>query len=345
VFVHALEELQMPSSRLRRRRPQGFTLIELLVVIAIIAILIALLLPAVQQAREAARRTQCRNNLKQIGLAVHNYLDAFNAFPPGYIAAVPDHNVKGAFVFLLPYIDQAPLFNTIDQSIPLMNGRPYPAAPLAANVNAARQVISGFMCPSCPVTQLNDYAYPAGAFGGGFPAATMTWTGARTDYCGTTGVLGVYAGIAYAGNAGGDREGAFRAAGVNGECARIRDVTDGTSNTFMIGERTGGSTIFFKTTPQPALTPTLGVTNGGSWPDALVFEHWLAGSLFDGTGSGGPCAINCNNLRGRNFHCFHTGGAHFLMCDGSVKFVNENISAQVFAGSITRKKGEVVSLD
>ena len=97
-------------ARLNRRSPSGFTLIELLVVIAIIAILIALLLPAVQQAREAARRTQCRNNLKQIGLAFHNYHDSYNAFPPGYFLAPPDPNTKSGYVHLLPYLDQAPLY-------------------------------------------------------------------------------------------------------------------------------------------------------------------------------------------------------------------------------------------
>ena len=96
------------------RRPRGFTLIELLVVIAIIAILVALLLPAVQQAREAARRTQCKNNLKQIVLATHNYHDVANMFPPGYIVNPPNHVTRSAFTMLLPYIEQANLYNQID---------------------------------------------------------------------------------------------------------------------------------------------------------------------------------------------------------------------------------------
>ena len=106
-----------------RVRSRGFTLIELLVVIAIIAVLIALLLPAVQQAREAARRSQCKNNLKQLGLAFHNYHDTANCFPPGYflILAIPqtDQHVKGGNVHLLPYIDQAPVYNQLDQNVPL----------------------------------------------------------------------------------------------------------------------------------------------------------------------------------------------------------------------------------
>jgi len=105
----------MSKHRLRR----GFTLIELLVVIAIIAILIALLLPAVQQAREAARRTQCKNHLKQIGLAIHNYHDTHNTFPPGYIARIPqnitssERGLYGWGAFVLPYMDQAPLYNLL----------------------------------------------------------------------------------------------------------------------------------------------------------------------------------------------------------------------------------------
>jgi prepilin-type processing-associated H-X9-DG protein len=133
----------------------------------------------------------------------------------------------------------------------------------------------------------------------------------------------------------------------------MRDLTDGTSNTFMLGERTGGISLYLKT--RAATAADLGVpaatfqglqwTNGGSWPDALVFEHWLQGSLYDGRGNGGPCAVNCTNIRGNGFHSFHAGGAHFLMADGSVKFVGENISQFVFAAHITRKKGEQATLD
>jgi prepilin-type processing-associated H-X9-DG protein len=170
----------------------------------------------------------------------------------------------------------------------------------------------------------------------------------RADYCVTTGVLGVYANIAYNNNAGGSREGALRPAGPSssGDAhSRMRDLTDGASNTFLLGERTGGNTIYFKLAPQPSLPAVIRDTNGGAWGDILLGEHWIAGSLYDGTGSGGPCAINCTNLRGRGYHCFHTGGAHFLMADGAVKFVSENVAANVFAGAITRKKGETTTLD
>ncbi len=133
----------------RKNRSRGFTLIELLVVIAIIAILIALLLPAVQQAREAARRTQCKNNLKNIALAFHNYHDTFDIFPPGYIAVIPNHSTRSAFTLLLPYIEQANLYNSIDSSTPMFNGPTgYNAAILAQNVAAAATILTIFNCPS-----------------------------------------------------------------------------------------------------------------------------------------------------------------------------------------------------
>lgn len=333
----------MKSVSLIRRRTHGFTLIELLVVIAIIAILIALLLPAVQQAREAARRTQCKNNLKNIALAFHNYHDTYNLFPPGYIAAIPDHNTRSALTLILPYIEQANLYNSIDPHVPMFMGPGgYNPTVQQANTNAAAQVLTVFLCPSNIANPTDDYMYPAGAFGGGFPAANCVWKGGRTDYGGTSGVRGVFGNLAYNNNQGGDREGALRAAGPGGSNSNFRDFTDGTSNTFLVGERTGGSKLYYKKQVQSALPAVLGLTNGGSWSDAIAFEHWLQGSLYNGSGNGGPCAINCTNIRGNGFHSFHDGGAQFAMADGAVRFISENIAQSTFAGLITRKKGEVL---
>ncbi|MEY3457861.1 MAG: hypothetical protein RL215_1018 [Planctomycetota bacterium] len=329
--------------RSRNRTPRGFTLIELLVVIAIIAILVALLLPAVQQAREAARRTQCKNNLKQLALATHNYHDVANMFPPAYIFVPPNHSTRSALTMLLPYIEQANLYQQIDSSIPMFNGPAgYDPVKLATNVAAAATVIPAFLCPSSVGPQTDDYLYPAGAIVPGvFPAANCTWKGGRTDYGGTTGVRGVFANLAYNNNAGGDREGSLVAAAPGGSSSRMRDLTDGTSNTFMFGERTGGVRIYYKNQQAIGLPAVLGQTNGGSWADALAFEHWIQGSLFDGTGNGGPCPM-CTNMRGNGFHSFHTGGCQFAMCDGSVRFVSENVASSIFAALITRKKGEIV---
>lgn len=332
--------------RLTGHRRRGFTLIELLVVIAIIAILIALLLPAVQQAREAARRTQCRNNLKQLGLAIHNYHDNFNMFPPAYILAPPDLNFQPLAIFLLPYMDQAPLYNQYNSTMPAFSPPLiYPAATMAQNVQVTKTPLVVWRCPSTPLADTFTYVWPANAFGAGLPPANLTFEGARADYSVTTGINGTFANIAYAGNTGGDREGALVATGPGSTNSRMRDLIDGTSNTFLLGERTGGNTIYYRNQPQPSLPAALRDTNGGAWGDILLGEHWVAGSLADGTGSGGPCPINCTNLRSRGFHCFHTGGAHFLMGDGGVKFVSENVAAQTFAAAVTRKKGETTNLE
>ena len=319
---------------------RGFTLIELLVVIAIIAILIALLLPAVQQAREAARRTQCKNNLKQLALAVHNYHDAVGCFPFGYTFAPPNHVTRNTFTMILPYIEQGSLYQSIDHNVPMFNGPTgYNATVQANNVALAATVIPAFLCASSIGKPTDDYLYPARAFPGGWPSTNCTWKGGRTDYGGTTGVLGVFGNLAYNNNPGGDRNGVFRQAGIGGSKSGMRDITDGTSNTFLFGERTGGVTLYYKTKPA-ALPAILGQTNGGGWADALAFEHWLGGSLYDGTANGGPCGM-CTNIRGNGFHSFHTGGCQFAMADGSVRFVSENIAQSTFAGLITMGKGEI----
>ena len=153
---------------------RGFTLIELLVVIAIIAILIALLLPAVQQAREAARRTQCKNNLKQLALAMHNYHDTHNIFAPGYYVAPPSAVYRSAFTMMLPYIEQGNVYNLIDHSVPMMNGPTgYDATAQAQNVKMAATVIQAFLCPSSIGNTTDDYFYPANGFGPTVPPATF----------------------------------------------------------------------------------------------------------------------------------------------------------------------------
>jgi prepilin-type N-terminal cleavage/methylation domain-containing protein len=346
-----------------RLRQRGFTLIELLVVIAIIAVLIALLLPAVQQAREAARRTQCKNNLKQMGLAISNYNDVFQRFPNSYIARigvengglVVDQNVSGIGTKLLPYIDQAPLYNLYDPSVPITNVAGfYNPTSIANNLAVAATQLTAWKCPSCPAAALSTAVYPAGAFSGVFPPATWTIPMARGDYSVTSGILGGYAQLAYNGNAGGQRNGATGVATMGGVSMTYRDLIDGASNTTFFGERTGGTTIYVKQTPAPAPFQPYGPTNGVGWADVLIGEHWLAGSNQDGTqstvtvnggsGNGGPCAINCTNLRSVGFHSFHVGGCHFLMCDGAVRFVSENVSPVNLGGSITAGKGETASI-
>jgi prepilin-type N-terminal cleavage/methylation domain-containing protein len=330
---------------------RGFTLIELLVVIAIIAVLVALLLPAVQQAREAARRTQCKNNLKQIGLAFHNYHEALNTFPYAYLLTGPglnglpantplDANSWG--LMLLPYLDQAPLYNQFNCGIPPINEAVAfgdPAAVIASNIAVISTRLPVFGCPTTP-GGITIYAASVPSPLGG----NATWMAAQSDYTSTSGVFRNFAGIAYAnfpGGPSGNRDGALAP---DSKCP-IQNITDGTSNTWLVGERTGGSTIFFRGGMiAPAPFQAFGPSNGGGWGDFLNGENWLDGANYDGSynPNGGPCGMNCNNLRSNgSYYSFHVGGCQFLLCDGSVRFISENINQFTEAALITRAKGEI----
>ncbi len=227
---------------LRRR---GFTLIELLVVIAIIAILIALLLPAVQQAREAARRSQCKNNLKQLGLALHNYHDTHNNFPPATInpgcngcnSLIPGvvRNITAHLLLLLPYLDQAPLYNQIDFSQPVglaahssVTSRPSATA-AASNMTAIKgKHVSVFACPSDPGDEPGTNSDAADHY--------YTIDYHRTSY----GVIarswednGSNAALFWGSST---NTGSARSAFGHNGAAKMRDITDGTSNTILLCE-------------------------------------------------------------------------------------------------------------
>ncbi|MCA9126210.1 MAG: DUF1559 domain-containing protein [Planctomycetales bacterium] len=331
----------------------AFTLVELLVVIAIIGILVGLLLPAVQAAREAARRMQCSNNVKQMVLGMHNYESAYKSFPIAWWLDIPGgSNIQAANgntwgVAILPFLEQTNLYNQFDQRFPAMHN----LGPVhEANVEVIKTPLSFFKCPSSPYSI--SALYTGDATDAGLP---VTWTAAPSDYIATTGVLGAFARIAYAGNPGGNRHGALQVAGLYGSSrsGKIGSMTDGTSNTFLIGERTGGPDIYVGRTTSAALTSALIGLNGGGWGDMLNGENWIGGGLYassyDPTNPAaylqeGPCGINCTNIRGRSFHSFHTGGAHFGLGDGSVQFLSENTEAQIIAAMITREKGEVVQV-
>jgi prepilin-type N-terminal cleavage/methylation domain-containing protein/prepilin-type processing-associated H-X9-DG protein len=331
-----------------RHKRRGFTLIELLVVIAIIAVLVALLLPAVQQAREAARRSTCKNNLKQIGLAMHNYHEIAGTFPYAYMVNGANLDVNSWGTMILPQLDQGPLYNQYNCSVPPINEAPllgFPAAVVQANIAAISTYLPVFVCPSSP-SLAHTYVggLPANSAGPGLPPFNISWTAARSDYCNPSGVRATFAGLAYAnfpGGPSGNRDGVMAPNRRN----RISEVLDGSSNTFLVAERTGGATIYMKGGVAAGNPWALfGPSNGGGWGDFLNGEQWLEGSLYDGTlgPGGGPCGINCTTLAGGSWYSFHTGGCHFLMCDGAVRFINENINQFTLAGLITRKKGEVV---
>ena len=287
---------------------RGFTLIELLVVIAIIAVLIALLLPAVQQAREAARRTQCRNNLHQIALALHNYHDSNSCFPIGDMGRVSymlswapsSQGAPGCWpAAILPLIDEASLYNAINFS--RMARDP-------DNNTAKRQVLSQYLCPSNSNPQ------------------TMNVNGdaALLHYVGNGGFANQTDANAHYVPIHGSKNGVFYRGGI----VRIRDIRDGTSNTLLVGESGyAGYTLGYGTSQnywimgeemerRPCLSTASLAINAQAW-----------------VGTGNRC---------HPFGSEHEGGAFFAFCDGNVRFLSENIDTGTFRSLSTRANNELV---
>ena len=330
---------------------RGFTLIELLVVIAIIAVLIALLLPAVQQAREAARRAQCKNNLKQLGVALHNYHEAHSSFPPcvafNYSSAAP--NVQAWGTMILSYIDQAPLAARYNSSIPPFNEATtfgFPAAAVAANQEVIGTVLPVFLCPSTPSANVGTGGFPAG----GSLGIAATWKAARSDYAATSVVDGVFAQLAFGTSPSplGPRfAGAMTSAGVatgsDPYPSRnpISMILDGTSNTLLLAERVGFPV--YEQGRKTGLT-TSTIVDGRGWGTHYGSRVAVSGVLtfVNLECNNGNQIINCNNLDDAGYYSFHDGGAHFCLADGSVRFINENINSSTLGSLITRANGEVL---
>ncbi len=344
----------MKNVPLLSRRSRGFTLIELLVVIAIIAILIALLLPAVQQAREAARRTQCKNNLKQIGLAMHNYHDTFNTFPPGYIARIPqnitssERSLYSWGAFILPQVEQGNLYTTLQVGNVLLEQN----AATAAGLIALQTPLPGFRCPSDIGPLLNNFNDATADPGNGNKYNRfITSNGTDRIAIATSNYVMV------ANSSDSTTPPAFfaqygppKGVGFQNSKINFRDITDGSSNTLLAGERAwryNGLTVGAAT----VIGFSAAVNDpGGSW------NIKSAGLAAIGIGYDGINYSRTNRIhQGRGFSSNHVGGAQFVLCDGAVIFISENIDyakssvtvtptyiTSTFARLLSRDDGQVI---
>ncbi|HBH53247.1 MAG TPA: prepilin-type cleavage/methylation domain-containing protein [Planctomycetaceae bacterium] len=326
----------------RRVTRPGFTLIELLVVIAIIAILVALLLPAVQQAREAARRTQCKNNLKQLGLALHNYESTYGMFPPSRINISNPRFQIAWNTMILPYIEQDNAYRQYNTNVNWF-------APVNDPVTTIQ--LPAFVCPSTPGSR----PLPSSALYADITSNTRTdqplW--GYNDYGSINAVRNAF--IIMAGLPSIGTRDAMGAMGRGPGGSKIRDITDGTSNTLLLGEGAGRPRQYIGR--QPGLNPRSGniafgtqfVADGWGWADinnGFSIDGSNTAGLQNNTSSNGTptivgqCIMNCTN--DSEFYSFHTGGIQTVLADGSVRFLSENMSAAVLAGLITLQGGEIV---
>ncbi|UUO07525.1 DUF1559 domain-containing protein [Blastopirellula sp. J2-11] len=306
----------------RQRTVNGFTLVELLVVIAIIGVLIALLLPAVQQAREAARRLQCRNNKKQIGLALHNYHDTHGVFPSGNLTLETNYPPKSSSdpagtmapwtVLILPYLEQGNLHSQFDFTTPFSSH----INQTVANSSAQNTPNPAFQCPSFPRSEgdllKNNYF---GVMGG----INVNGDPPRHELSGSVNYRVFDNGLLFQNSKIG-----------------FRDVVDGTTNTFIVGE-----TIYQITSWSPPPT-------GHGWAQGARTDSGSAGYLNNVAGTENPinresdlvdAGWHVHAIWQSTFSSDHPGGCHFLLADGSVPFISENINLSIYQQAGVRDDG------
>ncbi len=277
---------------LKLKKSLGFTLVELLVVIAIIGVLVGLLLPAVQSAREAARRMQCSNNLKQLGLAVHLYHDAFNVFPPQMLNVNTSNDRRwGWGAVILPFVEQSALHNQLN---PNGGGQIPVASTLYNGVPLLQTTVAVHVCPSDSGPATNQFHPSVNASNN-----SANWY-SKSNYVCNQQIM------------------RYRA-GFGGSCFRMSDVTDGTTNTLLLGERRLNIAIPFRF-PGSIIWGTAQGTGDSS--NVMHVAHPIntpsLNSDFDADG-------NDNQRRRFAISSAHVGGAQFAMTDGSVRFVSQNI--------------------